>query len=197
MIDMARSYQLKRRGERQDQTRQKIVEAAIQLHQSKGIAATTMSDIAERANVGRVTVYRHFSDLMTLAGACSGQYFQLHPFPDPQSWRIIDNATHRLRRGLLDTFAYHRQTEAMIDQVYAEVRDHPVMKPYHDHWNLAADILVEAWPLAGHARKQLHAAISLALNFNTWRTLVSVHNLNDDQIVELMLRLTCDCSPNE
>jgi hypothetical protein len=97
----------------------------------------------------------------------------------------------------LESYSYHRETEAMMDQVYAEARDHPVMKPYQDHWHRAADILVEAWSLTGYARKQLHAAISLALNFNTWRTLVSVHNLNDDQIVELMLRLTCDCSPDK
>jgi AcrR family transcriptional regulator len=197
MNGMARSYQLKRRGERQDQTRQRIIEAAIDLHQSKGITVTTMSEIAERAKVGRVTVYRHFPDETALVGACSGQYFQLHPLPDPQRWRSVENATDRLRRGLLETYSYHRETEAMMDQVYAAARDYPVMKPYHDHWHRAADILVEAWSLTGYARKQLHAAISLALNFNTWRTLVRVHNLNDDQIVEFMLRLTCDCSPNK
>ncbi len=81
MNGMARSYQLKRRGERQHQTRQKIIDAAIDLHQIKGIAATTMSEIAERANVGRVTVYRHFPDEMALVGACAGSIFNFTRFP--------------------------------------------------------------------------------------------------------------------
>ena len=59
---MGRSYQLKRRAERQDETRQRIIEATIELHQTVGPAATTVTDIAQRAGVGRVTVYRHFPD---------------------------------------------------------------------------------------------------------------------------------------
>lgn len=57
---MTRPYTLKRRAERQDETRRRIVEAAIELHQTIGPAATTVSEIAQRAGVGRVTVYRHF-----------------------------------------------------------------------------------------------------------------------------------------
>jgi len=70
---MAREYKLKRRAESQDETRQRIVEATIALHQTVGPAATTISDIAERAGVGRVTVYRHFPDEPTLspAAACT------------------------------------------------------------------------------------------------------------------------------
>src|SRR5213596_2204294 len=64
-----RRYQLKRRAEQQEETRSRIVEAAVELHQTIGPAATTFSDIAERARVGRVTVYRHFPDELALAGA--------------------------------------------------------------------------------------------------------------------------------
>ena len=83
---MARPYQLKRRAERQEMTRRRIIEAAIELHQTIGPAATTVSEIAERAQVGRVTVYRHFPDELTLARACSGLYFTRHPAPDPDRW---------------------------------------------------------------------------------------------------------------
>ncbi len=86
---MARAYQLKRRAERQDETRQRIVDAAIELHQTIGPAATTVTEIAQRAGVGRVTVYRHFPDELTLARACSGQYFERHPAPDLERWRAI------------------------------------------------------------------------------------------------------------
>jgi AcrR family transcriptional regulator len=190
---MARSYRLKQRAERQDQTRQKIVDAAIELHQAKGLAGTTMSDIAEHAKVGRVTVYRHFPDEESLVGACSGQYFQRHPFPDPAPWRSIQDATARLRRGLRETYAYHRETEAMMSKVIADARDLPIMAPYHAHWRRAADVLAAAWPVTGRRKVLLLAALALALSFDTWRTLVREQSLTDDQAIELMLRL-CDCT---
>lgn len=194
---MARSYRLKQRGERQQETRQKIVEAAIELHQAKGLAATTMSDIAERAKVGRVTVYRHFPDEAALVGACSGQYFQRHPFPDPESWASIGDAEERLRLGLRETYAYHRATEAMMTRVLAEARDLPIMAPYHDHWKRATDVLSAAWPVSGHQKKLLKAALALALNFDTWHCLVREQRLTGDQAMELMVRMIRDCQPTE
>jgi AcrR family transcriptional regulator len=188
---MTRSYRLKQRAERQNRTRQKIVDAAIELHQTKGLAGTTMSDIADHAKVGRVTVYRHFPDEESLVGACSGQYFQRHPFPDPTSWRSIQNATDRLRQGMRETYAYHRETEVMMRRVIADARDLPIITPYHAHWQRAADILAAAWRVTGQRKMLLHAALALALSFDTWRTLVRDQRLSDDQAIELMLRLIC------
>src|SRR5712691_7894793 len=189
---MSRSYQLKRRAERQDQTRQRIVEAAIELHQTIGPARTTISEIAERAQVGRVTVYRHFPDEATLSRACSGQYFTRNPAPDPERWRAIPDAAERLRAGLSETYAYHRSTDAMMSHVLADARDHPVVAPYHRHWRQAAGILLEPWPLRGRKRTLLRAGIALALSFDTWRTLTREQGLSDGQAAELMLRLTCE-----
>lgn len=190
MKSMKRSYRLKRRAESQGRTRQKIVDAAIELHQAKGLAATTMSDIAERARVGRVTVYRHFPDEASLVGACSGQYFRRHPLPDPEPWRRIRDPIARLRRGLRDTYAYHRATEPMMARVLDEARDLPVMAPYHAHWRHAADVLAAAWPASARRGKLLKASLALALGFDTWRFLVRTQGLTDEQAIELMMRLT-------
>ncbi|NQU70409.1 MAG: TetR/AcrR family transcriptional regulator [Rhodospirillales bacterium] len=192
---MTRSYQLKQRAESQGKTRQKIVEAAIELHQTKGPAATSMGDIAARAKVGKVTVYRHFPDEAAMMGACSGLYFQRHPFPDPEAWRSIPDATEMLRQGLHETYAYHRATEAMINRVIADMRDQAMMEPYHAHWRRAADVLAAAWPVTGHIEKMLKAALVLALSFETWRALVQEQGLTENQAIQLMLRLACDCPP--
>jgi AcrR family transcriptional regulator len=193
---MTRPYQLKRRAERQELTRRRIIEAAIELHETIGPAATTVSDIAERAGVGRVTVYRHFPDELTLARACSGQYFERRPAPDPDCWRVIADPNERLRAGLRDTYAYHRATEAMMTHVLADARDHPVLAPYHAHWERATDVLVAAWRARGSRRTMLRAGTALALSFDTWRTLVREQHLTDDQAVELMLRLTTTEGPS-
>ncbi len=193
-VIMTRSYQLKRRAERQDETRQRIIDAAIELHQTIGPAATTVSEIAERAEVGRVTVYRHFPDEPTLARACSGQYLERHPLPDPTGWQTIPGPADRMRAGLRETYAYHRATEAMFARVLADARDHPVMAPYHEHWRRAGDVLAEPWRARGRRRTLLHAGITLALSFDTWRTLIRERDLTDPQALDLMLRLTCDCA---
>jgi len=193
---VARSYQLKRRAERQDGTRQKIVEAAIALHQDKGLAATTIADVAARAKVGRVTVYRHFPDEAALVGACSGQYLERHPFPDPEPWRSVTDPVEKVRRGLRETYAYHRETEPMMASVLAEARDRPLMAPYHAHWQRCAEILAAGWRLKAGRKAQLKAACALALSFDTWRLLVREQGLTDAQAIDLMLRLTCDCQSN-
>ena len=80
---VSRPYQLKQRADRQAETRQRIIEATIELHQTIGPAATTISEIAKRAGVGRVTVYRHFPEELSLDRACSGLYFAAEPGAGP------------------------------------------------------------------------------------------------------------------
>jgi hypothetical protein len=57
-------------------------------------------------------------------------------------------------------------------------------------------VLAAAWPATGHRKVLMHAALALALSFDTWRALVRIQNLTDDQAIALMLRLTCDCPPD-
>jgi AcrR family transcriptional regulator len=186
---MGRTYELKQRAASQAETRRRIIEAAISLHQTVGPAATTVSDIAQRAGVGRVTVYRHFPDELSLARECSGTYFERNPPPDPERWAAIDDAHERLRTALRDVYAYHRSTQAMISRVLADARDHPVVEPYHEHWRRATEILLTPRRARGRRRHDLRAAIALALSFETWRTLAVEQELGDERAVEIALRL--------
>src|SRR2546423_7653847 len=101
---MTRKYELRRRAEQQEQTRRRIVEAAIELHRTKGPGRTSLSDVARLAGVQRHTLYRHFPDERELGLACSGRYMQEHMPPDPAEWRTIDDPAARLRRGLRDLY---------------------------------------------------------------------------------------------
>lgn len=81
----------------------------------------------------------------------------------------------------------------MLAKVYAEAKDLPIMAPYHAHWQRAADILAVAWPDAGETKRLLTVGIALALNFETWQLLTAKQGLTDEQAVDLMVRLACDC----
>lgn len=186
---MTRRYELKRRAERQDETRQRIVDATIELHKTIGAGQTTVSEIAKRAGVGRVTVYRHFPDEEALFYACSGHYFSQHPFPDIEQWREIAEPHDRLRTALRETYAWHEENRQMIAMALGEARELPIMAPYHDFWDEAAEVLTAAWRVRGRRRSTLKAAIALALSFDTHRTLTREQDLTESQSIELMVRL--------
>src|SRR3954462_10108184 len=93
--DMAtRKYDRKRRAEQQAETRRRIVEAMVALHGEVGPARTTISAVAERAGVERLTVYRHFADETAMFQACSAHFAaEVAPYPDPADWAdVLDPA---------------------------------------------------------------------------------------------------------
>jgi len=60
-----------------EETRVRIVGAAMKLHAEKGALATNWEDIAARAGVSPATVYRHFPSLDELIPACAKTVFDL------------------------------------------------------------------------------------------------------------------------
>src|SRR5215207_2720166 len=95
-----RPYQLKERAKRQEETRRRIVDATVELHEEVGPARTTVSEIARRAGVQRLTVYKHFPDDAELFAACSGQYLEAHPWPDMGPALALEDPVERVRAVL-------------------------------------------------------------------------------------------------
>jgi AcrR family transcriptional regulator len=81
---VTRQYKLRRRAEAQHRTRERILEATMQLHDEQGVAPTTLTQVARRAGVGPATVFRHFPTVNHLVQAC-GQHVwaEMRP-PTPQ-----------------------------------------------------------------------------------------------------------------
>ena len=188
---MARKYEMKRRARRQEETRRRITEAAVVLHQALGPAKTTISAIAERAGVQRLTVYRHFPDERVLLSACSSHYEAANPPPDPGPWARIPDPEDRLRRALAETYAYHSRTEPMMTKVLRDAQVHAptfeVRVPYLRHWDRARYALATGWGAEDQRLKTLLAALGHALDFRTWLSLVHERGLTDEQAIELMV----------
>ena len=106
---MTRPYVMKRRAERQAETRRRIVEAAVELHGSVGPARTNTSMVAERAGVQRHTLYAHFPDERSLYLACSGLMAERDPLPDSEPWRgIADRRERPISGGYFTSSMYLR-----------------------------------------------------------------------------------------
>ena len=71
---MKRAYKQTKRAEAAAETRQRIVEAVVELHRTIGPRATTIAEIARRSGVERLTVYRHFLDEAGMVNLPSAWY---------------------------------------------------------------------------------------------------------------------------
>jgi AcrR family transcriptional regulator len=186
---MARKYELKRRAESQAETRRRIVEAAVELHQATGPGLTSISQVARLAGVQRNTLYRHFPDEHSLLLACSGHYGQLNPPPDPTVWRAEADAERRLRLGLTDFYAYYERTEDMLTKVVRDAEFHEGVREIQTMRSgqlraTAHDILAEGLPRNARTR----AMLDVALDFRTWKRLVRADGLSQKAAVEAMAR---------
>ncbi len=99
---MARQYRMSRRAETRDRTRERIVRATMAVHDEKGVAPATFSEIAARAGVGTATVLRHFPTLGDLVQACGVHVWQemQPPVPDaaPAVFAGLTTTRQRLTR---------------------------------------------------------------------------------------------------
>jgi AcrR family transcriptional regulator len=193
-----RPYRMKRRAELEEQTRLRITESAVALHEEVGPAQTSISAIAERAGVRRSTVYRHFPDEDTLFAACSSHWRAANPPPEPGTWSSIEDPAERTRTALRDVYAFYGRTQAMYASL---LRDEPLvpavqrrLRDFYGYLGAVRDGLAAGRGLRGRRAELVRAAIGHALAFPTWRSLTAEQGLGNDDAVELMCRLVEDAA---
>ena len=190
---MTRTYTLKRRAESQAATRQRIVEAAVELHSSIGPAQTTISMVAERAGVQRHTFYAHFPDERSLYLACSGLAMERDPLPDARSLArdrgsgasVCASASLRSIGGMSAMRSLPRAscvTPNIIrsPEKLSRCASDRHMTAYRDV--LGAKLTARQCPL-----------LRLALSFFTWRTLTRESGLKQGTAVDAMVQ-AIDCA---
>jgi AcrR family transcriptional regulator len=190
-----RTYELKRRAERQEETRKRIVAAAVELHTTLGPSRTTVQAIAEKAGVTRPTVYAHFPDAHALFQACSGHVRATTPPPDPTLWHSIADPGERLETALRELYGYYERLEPLLENVQRDAAVMPLvaeMNAYRVRYlGEIRDLLLRAWPARGKARTRVRRAIGHALEFRTWQSLVRRQGCATDEAVQLMVALAC------
>jgi AcrR family transcriptional regulator len=190
MSTQTRKYELKARAESQRETRDRIAKAAAELHEEKGVAHTTVAEIARRAGVTRLTVYNHFADLSELLPACSAHYRTIHPRPDFDRVFGPDDPKQRVSGALERLYAYYRETEPLVGKLYSDRSSVPELDRFmqQDIDSLLAGLagrLAAGFSTRGRAAQRRTALIRLALDFWTWRRLTR-EGLDDQGAAELM-----------
>jgi AcrR family transcriptional regulator len=204
-------YELKKRAERQEETRLRIARAALELHEILGPALTTRSAIAQRAGVTRPTVYSHFPDDLSLGKACSSLGLSENPLPDPGRWEEISDPEERLRSALGDLYSYFRRGERLWANILRDREllyangdpealeaDAEIMGPIFSHWDRMKETIAAGWGPSEGIPRVLLGAIGFALDFQAWRAMVRTQGMSDEQAIELMVcmvRCAADAGP--
>src|SRR4051812_4658093 len=161
MSDGKRPYRMTRRAELEDQTRRRITESTVALHEELGPARTSISAVAERAGVRRSTVYRHFPDEEALFAACSSHWRAANPPPDPRTWAPIEDPAARAETALRELYAFYGRTENMYARL---LRDEPLVPivqrllgDFHGYLRAVQDSLMAGRGLRGGAARRTRA----------------------------------------
>ena len=187
MSSEIRKYELKARAERQRETRDRIARAAAELHEEVGVAQTTVSEIARRAAVTRLTVYNHFPDLDALLPACAAHYESIHPQPDLDEALALPDPFARITETLALLYGWYRETEPLWSKVFSDRVSTPEVDRFLSNTmdrmqdELAAG-LAESLGDGAAGRRPL---LRLAVDFWTWRRL-SREGLDDRAAGRLM-----------
>ncbi len=184
---MARTYTLRKRAEQQAQTRQRIVEAAVELHGTVGPARTTFSMIAERAGVQRHTLYAHFPDERSMLQACSGLHAERNPMPDATAWRDIRDPRKRLTAALDAIYRWFGENAQLLTCVLRDAETEPLVREVSEQ-NFGR--IIGAWheELGATLEAKARPMLALALSFHTFRTLVLEAGMTREGAVAAMVR---------
>jgi AcrR family transcriptional regulator len=188
---MTRQYKLKRRAQQQELTRDRIVDAVMALHEEVGPRNTTISAIAERAGVQRLTVYRHFPDEVTLFQACTSRWIERNPPPAPEQWQALSEPGARSLAALQALYGYYRRTEPMWAVSYRDEHEVPALQApmggFRAYLATVVQDLLEAWAAPESTQAALRATLGHAVDFPTWQSL-SRQGLGDEAMAALVTR---------
>jgi AcrR family transcriptional regulator len=119
-----RSYRMTGRAKTQDETRERIVRATMQLHDEQGVAATSFVEVAKRAGIGAATVYRHFPTLSSLVAACGAHVWTEMDPPVPERaaeiFKGIDSREYRLQRLVEELDGFYRRGALRLARASAD-----------------------------------------------------------------------------
>jgi AcrR family transcriptional regulator len=170
-----RKYDMSKRAAAVAHTRQRIVDATLELHGEQGIAATSWDDIAARAGVGVGTVYRHFPSLDELIPACGEITMQVVALPAPAAVRALFQdamePAQRIERLVGEAFAIYERGAPQLRAIRREADVHPRVGQDRDQLDAALSALVDTALGPLDATAQDRALARAMVDLNTWEAL--------------------------
>jgi AcrR family transcriptional regulator len=193
-----REYRMRKRAEGLDATRERIVEATAALHYEQGVAATSYVQIAERAEVGPATVYRHFPTLGSLVSACGATVWDEIQPPVPENVRDVfaglDTRQERLERLVAELDAFYGRATVWLGHAARDRDRVPELEAFLRHVDAGVQALVREaiGPETPEAAIRLAAALT---DVSVWRSLKRL-DMSPEEFRRTLVRLL-ECATSD
>lgn len=170
-----RRYTQSRRAAAAEETRARIIDAAIAEYRARGVLQTSIQSVAQRADVSRGTVLNHFGDSDGLLAAVLETASVSLQLPDERVLEGAKDVEERARRYAREMLTFYDRTSDWW-QVFAGARDElpavPALQDAEQRFWEAVRRFQEAalGPLASESR--VIAAMAIVIS---WTTLDAIH----------------------
>ena len=165
-----RGYRLGRRAETADETRRRIVDATFALHSERGIAATSMKDIAARAGVSVGTVYHHFPTYPDAIAACGAHTAETVPAPTEAIFEGAGNRPDRVERLVTALFDYYERVPA-LGSVRRDRHIAPALEEFAEH-EARNRLRLAARAIGARGRDRKAAVVAALVDLEVFRALL-------------------------
>jgi AcrR family transcriptional regulator len=183
-----RKYTMDKRRAAVEETRQRILEAALALHSEKGIFGTSWQDIAHRADVSVGTVYKHFPSLDELVPACGELVYAITRPPSledaPQIFAEANSLEERLGRLIEELFAFYERGAPYIETDFQE-RRLPAVVEWEAYMRATIAGLVREALVCAEPDEHTVQSVSALLDFSTFKSFVD-RDIQKEQAAKTM-----------
>jgi AcrR family transcriptional regulator len=194
-----RKYTMDKRRAAVEETRQRILEAALALHAEKGIFGTSWQDIAHRADVSVGTVYKHFPSLDELVPACGELAYAIIRPPSledaPQIFAEANSLEERLERLISELYTFYERGAPYIETDFQE-RRLPAVVEWEAYMRSTIAGLVREALVCAEPDEHTVQSVSALLDFSTFKSFLD-RDIQKEQTAKTMSEvLLCwiDCS---
>jgi AcrR family transcriptional regulator len=187
---MPRKYSMQNRSSAVEDTRSRIVDATMALHNEKGIIATSMQDIADRAGVALATVYRHFPTVDELVPACGGRLMELNPPPSAAVFNQNTSGEKRVRALISALFEHYERLNRPYEVAFAEADAVvPLAAFVSEQVRYFRALVTEATRPFSPSQPSLDLAVGLS-DFRVWQSLTH-HGLDTSSAADAITEIIC------
>lgn len=169
---MARSYRMGKRAEDCDRTRERIIQATMRVHDEKGVAPATFSEIAKRAGVGVATVTRHFPTLGDLVRACGGHVWAEMRPPVPEAAPAVfagaQSTRERLERLVRELDAFYERGALRLALASRDRELVPELDQFLGAVEAGVAAMVHEALRGADPSEQAVAAVNALMSFPVW-----------------------------
>ncbi len=181
-----RPYRLGKRQASVDQTRRRILLAAVTEYSRNGIDETTMVAVAKRADVASGTVLYHYPEPELLAEAVVDMWIEEADLPEPAI--VTGDLSIQERSDLLaDTLLDMYDRDHPAAPIYLKDPQHPAMRKLLGYWDDRLSHVVDA--ALGTHMKETDRPVIAAIIGGQFLASLSRHGISENELSSTVSRL--------